>query len=281
MATDVLVWDRHMPMDFDDFRGLPPGGTLLEHDAALHIALAEDRDADCEAAALAHLVGHRRQLRTLELLAGGGYHGRALARVGHDSHYLDCSPAMRDRAVTHLGVPEDHYHLGRLPELPASVRAAAPYDLVVLARFSLGYFPPRQVQRIACGLRTLMRPGAIWAIELQDLISVANDHRDLNIRVRKAIVDGRTATLEFPDANVLVVPGECGEPPVLWQSYTLTVESEAGREQTRYGHRELLYDPDYLKQQLPAIAGNFTRIRTPELDAAFPQSTLLALRALP
>jgi hypothetical protein len=33
---------------------------------------------------------------------------------------------MRDSAVTQLGVPEDHYHLGRLPELPASVRARIP-----------------------------------------------------------------------------------------------------------------------------------------------------------
>jgi hypothetical protein len=188
---------------------------------------------------------------------------------------------MRGRAVNRLDVPEAHYHLGRLPELPASVRAAAPYDLVILARFSLAYFPPHQVQDIARALRALMRPGAIWAVELQDLTSVANHHRDLDIRVRKATLDGRTATLEFPDANVLVVPGECGEPPVLWQSYTLTVESESGREQSRYGHRELLYDPDYLKQQLPAIAGNFTRVWTPELDVAFPQSTLLALRALP
>jgi hypothetical protein len=54
----------------------------------------------------------------------------------------------------------------------------------------------------------------------------------------------------------------------------------AGRQQTRYGHQELLYDPDYLLQ-LPAIAENFTRVWTPELDAAFPQSTLLALRAQP
>jgi hypothetical protein len=54
----------------------------------------------------------------------------------------------------------------------------------------------------------------------------------------------------------------------------------AGRQQTRYGHQELPYDPDYLLR-LPAIADNFTRVCTPELDAAFPQSTLLALRALP
>jgi hypothetical protein len=44
-------------------------------------------------------------------------------------------------------------------------------------------------------------------------------------------------------------------PPVLWQSYTLTVDTSAGRQQTRYGHQELLYDPDYLLR-LPAIADN-------------------------
>jgi hypothetical protein len=125
-----------------------------------------------------------------------------------------------------------------------------------------------------------MRPGAVWAVELQDLASVANHHQDLDIRVRRATVGDRTAVLGFPDANVLVVPGQPGEPPVLWQSYALTVETSAGREQTRYGHQELLYDPDYLLR-LPAIAANFTRVWTLELDAAFPQSTLLALRALP
>lgn len=267
-------------LDLDDFRRLPPAGTFLEHDVELHIALADDRDAAGETAALCQLLGHDRRLRTLELLAGGGYHGRALARAGHDSHYLDCSTVMRDSAVNHLGVPEDRYHLGRLPQLPASVCAAAPYDLVLVARFGLGYFPPRQVQDIARALRTLMRPGAIWAIELQDLTSVTKHHRDLKIRVRKATVGDRTAVLEFPDANVLVVPGERGLPPELWQSYTLTVESEAGRQQTRYGHRELLYDPDYL-MRLPAVAENFSQVRCPDLRTAFPQSTLLALRALP
>jgi hypothetical protein len=187
---------------------------------------------------------------------------------------------MRDSAVTQLGVPEDHYHLGRLPELPASVRAASPYDLIVVARFSLGYFPPQQVQDIAWRVRALIPPGAVWAVELQDLASVAHHHQDLDIWVRRATVGDRTAVLEFPDANVLIVPGQPGEPPVLWQSYTLTVETSAGRQQTRYGHQELLYDPDYLLR-LPAIAANFTRVWTPELDAAFPQSTLLALRALP
>jgi hypothetical protein len=136
------------------------------------------------------------------------------------------------------------------------------------------------VQDIARALRTLMWPGAVWAVELQDLASVANHHRDLDIRVRRATVGDRTAVLEFPDANVLVVPGQPGEPSVLWQSYTLTVETSAGREQTRYGHQELLYDPNYL-MRLPAIAEKFTRFWTLELDAAFPQSTLLALRALP
>jgi hypothetical protein len=120
----------------------------------------------------------------------------------------------------------------------------------------------------------------VWAVELQDLASVANHHRDLDIRVRRATVGDRTAVLEFPDANVLVVPGQPGEPSVLWQSYTLTVETSTGREQTRYGHQELLYDPDHLLR-LPAIMENFTWVWTPELDAAFPQSTLLALRALP
>jgi hypothetical protein len=75
--------------------------------------------------------------------------------------------------------------------------------------------------------------------------------------------------LEFPEASGLVVPGQPGEPPVLWQSYTLAVETSAGRRQARYGHEELLYDPDYLLR-LPAIAQNFTRVWTPELDAAFP-----------
>lgn len=51
---------------------------------------------------------------------------------------------------------------------------------------------------------------------------------------------------------MLVVPGECREPPARWQSYTLTVESATGRQQTRYGHRELLYDPQLM--QLLAIA---------------------------
>lgn len=186
----------------------------------------------------------------------------------------------RDYVVRNLGVAEDHYHLGRLPRLPASVQAAAPYDLILVSRFSLGYFPPQVVQDIARALRTLMWPGAVWAVELQDLASVANHHRDLDIRVRRATVGDRTAVLEFPDANVLVVPGQPGEPSVLWQSYTLTVETSAGREQTRYGHQELLYDPNYL-MRLPAIAEKFTRFWTLELDAAFPQSTLLALRALP
>lgn len=95
-------------MDLAGFLRLPPAGTFLEHDATLHIALADDRDADCQAAALSHLAGRDRWLRALELLAGGGYLGRALARAGHDSHYLDCSTAMRDNVVDHLGV---RYHL--------------------------------------------------------------------------------------------------------------------------------------------------------------------------
>lgn len=46
------------------------------------------------------------------------------------------------------------------------------------------------------------------------------------------------------------------------------------------GIRSCCTTPDYLLR-LPVIAQNFTRVWTPELDAAFPQSTLLALRALP
>ena len=79
---------------------------------------------------------------------------------------------------------------------------------------------------------------------------------------------------------MLVVPGECRDPPVRWQRYTLTMESATSHQQTRYGNRELLYDPDYLLQ-LPAIADNLRRVPTPELDAPFPQSTLLALCAVP
>jgi hypothetical protein len=115
---------------------------------------------------------------------------------------LDLQPARQlpgDPGVVLAGDVEDGEltpPLGRNGDPPVLV--AAPYDLVVVARFGLGYFPPRQVQRIACALRTLMRPGAIWAIELQDLTSVANDHRDLNIRVRTATIGCRPPCLSFP-----------------------------------------------------------------------------------
>jgi hypothetical protein len=52
-----------------------------------------------------------------------------------------------------------------------------------------------------------------------------------------------------------------------------------GRQQTRYGHGSCCTTRNLLR--LPAIVDNLRRVRTPELDAAFPQSSLLALWAVP
>ena len=61
--------------------------------------------------------------------------------------------------------------------------------------------------------------------------------------------------------------------------HTLSVESVTGRQQTRDGHGSCCTIRNLL--QLPAIADNLCRGWTPELDAAFPLSTLVALRAVP
>ena len=93
---------------------------MLDDNTELHVALADDRDAAAEAALFADLVGTDRRLRVVELFAGGGYHGRALAAAGHDVHYIDSSPDMRRHMVEHFGVPGQRYHLAELPTWPES-----------------------------------------------------------------------------------------------------------------------------------------------------------------
>ena len=68
-------------MDPDQFRALPSGGTMLDDNTELHVALADDRDAGAEARQLAALVDEVGPLRVVELFAGGGYHGRAPSPV--------------------------------------------------------------------------------------------------------------------------------------------------------------------------------------------------------
>lgn len=266
-------------MDIDDYRRLPPGGTMLENDTELHIALADDRDAAAEAEAFAALVGTGGPLRVVELFAGGAYHGRALAEAGHDVHYIDFSADMKTYMVDNFGLPPENYHVGTLPDWPESARAAAPYDLVVMARFAAGYLEPAQLGALAETVASITHPGSVWVLELQDHESVADGHRDLAIRVREATVNGRTAVLEFPDDEVLVVPAQRTGPPILWQSMTLTVTEPTGTESTRYSHWEHLYDRAEVLA-VPAVSQHFEALDadTPDVSAVFPQSEVVALR---
>lgn len=263
-------------MDVSDYSSLPPGGTMLENDIELHVALADDRDSAAEAAEFASLVAKDGPLRVVELFAGGGYHGRALAEAGHEAHYIDFSAGMKAYMIEKFGLPPEHYHLAVLPEWPGSARAAGPFDLVVMARFAAGYLPPAELDGLAATLATVMDPGAVWVIELQSRASVENGHRDLDIRVREATVNGRVATLEFPDADVLVEPASGERPPLLWQSMTLTVSEPGGTESNRYSHWEYLYDPAAVLS-LPAVARYFDAMDV-DLSGVFSQSEVVALR---
>jgi hypothetical protein len=84
------------------------------------------------------------------------------------------------------------------------------------------------------------------------------------------------ATLEFPDAEVLVEPANGVRPPLLWQSMTLTVSEPGGTEATRYSHWEYLYDPATVLS-LPAVAEHFDALDV-DLSGVFPQSEVVALR---
>jgi hypothetical protein len=261
-------------VDLADFRALPDLGTSLTEDCELDVALADDRDAAVEAQQLAALVGRPGPLRVVELFAGGGYHGRALAALGHEAHYIESSAAMKRYMVEEVGVPAHRYHLTRLPSWPAA--ATPPFDLVLLSRFSADYLAPAELDALATRLATVLRPGGVWAVELQDRRSVANGHRDLGIRVREASVPGRRAVLEFPDAEVLVEPARGDRPPVLWQSLSLTVTGPTGTETSRYAHWEYFYDRADL-ESVPAIAEHFDVLDV-DVSAVFPQSTLVPLR---
>jgi Methyltransferase domain len=261
-------------VDLADFRALPHVGTSLSEDCELDVALADDRDATDEAQQLAALVGRPGPLRVVELFAGGGYHGRALAALGHEVHYVEASAAMKRYMVEEVGLPAQRYHLARLPSWP--VDATPPFDLVLLARFSADYLSPAELDALATRLATVLRPGGVWAVELQDRRSVANGHRDLGIRVRETTLPGRRAVLEFPDAEVLVEPARADRPPVLWQSLTLTVTGPTGTERSRYAHWEYFYDRSDL-ESVPAIARHF-EVLDVDVSAAFPQSNLVPLR---
>jgi hypothetical protein len=261
-------------VDPDDYRALPPGGTMLEDDTELHVALADDRDAAAEAARFAAMVDVDRPLRVVELFAGGAYHGRALAAAGHDVHYIDYSADMKHYMTERFGLPARRYHLAALPDWPRA--AGGQFDLVVMARFAAGYLPPEQLDALASTLAGVMAPGAVWAVELQDGRSIAAGHRDLAIRVREATVGERRAVLEFPDAEVLVEPAHGDRPPVLWQSLTLTVTRPGGTESSRYGHWEYLYDRSILLS-VPAVARHFDALDE-DTSTVFPQSEVVALR---
>jgi len=261
-------------VDLADFHALPPVGTSLSADAELDVALADDRDAAVEAAQLADLVGQPGPLRVVELFAGGGYHGRELAAAGHEAHFIDSSAVMRRYMIETYGVPAERYHLATLPGWPAA--AQPPFDLALLPRFSADYLEPDQLDALATRLAGVLRPGGVWAVELQDLRSVSAGHRDLAIRVREATAGERHAKLVFPDADVLVEPGVGDRPPVLWQSLTLTVTGPGGTDRTRYAHWEYLYDRARLVA-VPAISRHFEAFDA-NMSAVFPQSSLVALR---
>jgi hypothetical protein len=261
-------------VDVDDYRALPSLGSSMGADAELHVALADDRDAAAEARQLAALVDRAGPLRVVELFAGGGYHGRALAAAGHETHYVDSSARMRRLMTERFGVPAQRYHLATLPDWPDA--ATPPFDLAVLARFGADYLAPAQLDDLATRLAVVLGPGGVWSVELQDRRSVDRGHRDLAIRVREATVGGRHAVLEFPDAEILVQPAEGDRPPVLWQSLTLTVSGPDGTRSTRYAHWEYLYDRPTLLA-LPAVARHFEALDV-DLSAVFPQSTVVALR---
>ena len=125
-------------------------------------------------------------------------------------------------------------------------------------------------------LAEVLRPGGVWAVELQDPRSVSAGHRDLAIRVREATVGDRHARLEFPDADVLVEPALGDRPPVLWQSLTLTISGPRGTERSRYAHSEYFYDRARVVA-VPAVARYFDPLDV-DVSAVFPQSSLVALR---
>ena len=213
-------------------------------------------------------------LRVVELFAGGGYHGRALAAAGHEAHYIDSSTVIRQYMIETCGVPAERYHLATLPDWPAA--AQPPFDLALLPRFGADYLEPDQLDALATRLAGVLRPGGMWAVELQDPRSVSAGHLDLAIRVREATAGERHAELVFPDADVLVEPAAGDRPPVLWQSLTLTVTGPGGTDRTRYAHREYFYDRARLVA-IPAINRHFEALDV-DVSAVFPQSSLVALR---
>jgi hypothetical protein len=261
-------------VDLADFHALPLVGTSLSEDCEIDVALADDRDAAAEARQLAALVDGVGPLRVAELFAGGGYHGRALAALGHEVHHVESSPAMRAHVLERFDLPPQRYHLATLPDWPAA--ATPPFDLVVLARFSADYLSPGELDALATRLATVLRPGGVWTVELQDRRSVENGHRELAIRIRETVVGERRAVLEFPDADLLVEPATGDRPPVLWQSLTLTVSGPTGTEANRYAHWEYFYDRATLAA-VPAIARHFEVLEV-DVSAVFPQSDLVPLR---
>ena len=72
-------------MDPDQFRALPSGGTMLDDNTELHVALADDRDAAAEAALFADLVDSDRRLRVVAVRVeepSAEVERRVLAAVG-------------------------------------------------------------------------------------------------------------------------------------------------------------------------------------------------------
>ena len=258
-------------MDLADFRALPPVGTSLSDDSELHVALADDRDAAAEARQLAALVDRPGPLRVVELFAGGGYHGRALAALGHEVHYVESSAAMKRYMVEQFGLPPQRYHLARAARLAGGRDAA---------RSTWSCWP-------GSARTTWRRPSSTrWPTRLATVLRAG---RGVGGGAAGSAVGRRTGTATWPSGSGR--PPSAGaarcwssptprcwssrprgdRPPVLWQSLTLTVTGPTGTETHPVRALGVLLRPGAAAGRPGRSRGTSTSLDV-DVSAVFPQS---------
>jgi SAM-dependent methyltransferase len=261
--------------------GSRPISDLYTNEAEIYAVIAADRNFCRQVACWRQLALEarssplHRHLTCLELFAGPAYHSAALSRqFGDHVLCIDESSKMKEIACRSGWIKPEQYHVASLPMQLDFLFPGLPFDLIIIARYSIGYLGESAVTILYSEMARSLKDDGVIVIEAHTPEHMAEGFANLNIRERLATtLDGTLHACLWPSEPPLILDGRPTAMSVLIRSSP----PGATERVQRYLSEETIYGAEQLTR-FAAFAGLGSRVLRGSSD--FPESVLVVHQKL-
>ena len=186
-------------------------GQLYTRFAECYEALNQDRDFEAQSKTILSLpirVGS--EMTILDLFSGPAYHSPTLNSYCKSRVIsVDSSAQMRQVAIKAGRCSESEYLVGTIPDDLDSLLGGNVFDIVLALRYSIGYLSLHQFTELLTTVRSRMRPGGFFVLEIHRVDLVASEFKSANIRERRVVLEnGDVVVCQWPSGPLVWDPDD-------------------------------------------------------------------------